>query len=277
MRRARSFSLLMHPVNQEEKYLSINLAIAHRILNRWIHEHLLITLQIILELLARDLNHGVLLGANLPNEYLILGRHNLVQSEFELAHQIVRAPGLQVVEVINVVHGDSKNLLLLELVGHIEALNPLWVQVVHDDLGHPKHRPDAALLLMEHSHAIGPREGVQVWQVFACKCQPQRLTQPLPMYCIIGSSKHSVIQISTHAARNAPRKCLLIFVRPKTRELVTQCCGYVTHLVNLFNVFKKEFFDLVLILYPTQIKPLMNQKIASETNFANINKKIKSR
>jgi hypothetical protein len=111
----------------------------------------------------------------LLDEDLVLGRCHLVKCEFNLPNKIVLLKVSQVVEVINIVHDCLELLDLLELVGDLEVLDPLRVQVVHDDLSHPDHGPHVAFLLVEHYHPVGTSEGIHVGEVLACEREFENL------------------------------------------------------------------------------------------------------
>jgi len=70
---------------------------------------------------------------------------------------------VQIFLVIHVVDLDSKVLTLLKVILNVKALNPDWVQVVHDDLCHTDFLPLLANLLVKDNHAIGSRECIQIW------------------------------------------------------------------------------------------------------------------
>lgn len=94
-----------------------------------------------------------------------------MQRELELAHEVVILVLVLILVIVDVVDHGFEHLMLLELVGHLEAGDPLGIQVVVDDLGVADLAPAAASLLVEHHHAVGARERVQVGQVLTSKRQ----------------------------------------------------------------------------------------------------------
>ena len=69
---------------------------------------------------------------------------------------------VDVLLVINVVDFNLKVLTLLEMILHIKALNPLWVQVIHNDLSHAQFLPLVTNLLVKDNHAVSSCESVQI-------------------------------------------------------------------------------------------------------------------
>ena len=132
------------------------------------------------ELLSCDFNHCLLLAFNEgSDEDLILGRDHLMQSEKIFAYETMQLEIVKLIKVVNVIHDNFELLLLLELVWHVEALYPVGVQAVHDNLRHAQLLPHGAPLLVEHRHAVSASEGVEVWQIFASERQPKSLDQTL--------------------------------------------------------------------------------------------------
>ena len=72
---------------------------------------------------------------------------------------------LKVIAVIDIVNYNFVVVSLLEVIWNIETLDPLWVQVVPDDLSSANLAPHVPLLLVEDHHAICVGEGVQVGEV----------------------------------------------------------------------------------------------------------------
>ena len=72
-----------------------------------------------------------------------------------MATQIV-----DVVSVINIVHFCFELLTLLKVVLNIEALDPGWIKIVHDDLCESELLPRVANLLVEDDEAISARERI---------------------------------------------------------------------------------------------------------------------
>ena len=84
---------------------------------------------------------------------------DLVDREFTGANMVVSSEVIQIVHVVNIVDFDLEVLSFLEVILHVEALNPGRRQVVHDHFSHAKPLPLGASLLIEDQQAIRP-----------CKC-----------------------------------------------------------------------------------------------------------
>lgn len=178
----------MHSIYKEEQYLPVHLTLAHREGHARIHDYLIIRIILVLELFACDFNLRVLLRTNLTNQYLVLRRDHLMKREFKFSDKIVTGPSREILKVVDVIDRDFENLLLLELVWHVEALDPLGAEVVHDHLGHANHLPHVASPLVEHAHAVRSRKRVKIWQVFACKGEPKRLAESDSVNGVTGCS-----------------------------------------------------------------------------------------
>lgn len=139
MSTARNVSFLVLPVNEEEEDLTADLAGTSWEDHLWVHDNLIVALTFVLEFLTSNFNCRAFGRADGSDQDLIFGRDHLVQCELNLAHKIMILPILKIVEVINVVHCHSEQLPLFEFVGDVEALDPLWIEIVHYDLSHSDH------------------------------------------------------------------------------------------------------------------------------------------
>lgn len=164
MSATRNIRFLMHSVDQEENDLAAHLAGAQWELHLRVQDNLLVADLLVLELFARDLDNCFFLAcADLTDEDLVFGCDHLVKSELELTDKVMLRQSLEILEIIDVIHGHFENLFLLELVRDIEAFDPLWTEVVHDNLCHSNHRPHLAPLLVENGHAVRSRKRVHIW------------------------------------------------------------------------------------------------------------------
>ena len=135
-----------------------------------LHDDLLLAAS--LALLPRDLDDttlssGTCLVFERARQCLVPARDDLVDGELDGAGEVVAGQVADVFLVIDVVDLDLKVLALLEVILHIEALYPLWAQVIHNDLGHAQSLPLVPDLLVKDNHAVSARERVQVGQVLA--------------------------------------------------------------------------------------------------------------
>jgi len=163
MSTARNIGLFMHTINKEEQNLTAGLAISHRIFDLRIKNHLIIIYVLILKLFAGDLDGCVFFRSrDGPDEDLVGGGDHLVESELNIPNMIMLIKSLQVIKVVYIVNGRFENLLLLEFIGDVEALDPFWAQIVHNNLGHPNQGPHIPSLLLEDHHAVGPGERVKI-------------------------------------------------------------------------------------------------------------------
>ena len=167
-----SIGLPMHSVNKEKQYLTIDFTFTQGEDQAWIHDYLIIAIALFLELFTSDFDHRIFLCAYLTSQDLVRGRDDLVEGELELSNQIVTGPSRKILEVVDVIDCNLENLFLFEFIRHIEALNPLRIEIVHYDFSHSYHRPHITFLLVEHGHSIRPCERVKIRQIFACKCEP---------------------------------------------------------------------------------------------------------
>ena len=137
-----------------------------------LHDDLLLAAS--LALLTRDLDSAALSsGACLVFERarkcLIPARDDLVDGELDRASEVVAGQVVDVFLVVDVVDLDFEVLALLEMILHIEALHPLWAQVIHNDFGHSQLLPLVADLFVKDDHTVSARESVQVGQILACE------------------------------------------------------------------------------------------------------------
>jgi len=82
---------------------------------------------------------------------------------------------------------------------HVKALNPAGAQVVHDDFCHADALPLRSCLAIEDSHAVCPRERVQIGQVLAGKAQADGLheTAGSGIYGLVDCSEDGFIEVAT--------------------------------------------------------------------------------
>lgn len=171
---SRQVGFLVHSVDQEEKNLSASNGIHGKFQYR-LHNKLLIVLFLSLLLRTRDLNNCVFLrSADWSDKDLVLCSDHFMQREFKFTNEVMQFKLGYLVEVVDVVNLNLEDLFLFEFVRHIEVLDPLRVQIVHDDLSHSNLLPltkatSSAFLLIEHGHAISARERVHVRQPLACE------------------------------------------------------------------------------------------------------------
>ena len=76
---------------------------------------------------------------------------------------------VEVVEVIDIIDCNFVVLTFLEVIGNFKVLDPLGVEVVHDDLRLANLFPKVSFFLEEDAHAISACERIQVWQIAALK------------------------------------------------------------------------------------------------------------
>ena len=122
-------------------------------------------------LLASNFNEGILLDCS--TEWLgidlVLGSDNLMEGEQKLSHEIVILEIIDVFKIIYVIYHHFELLLLFELVRHVETLDPLRIEAVHDHFGLSKLLPHGASFLIKDYHSVSTSESIQIWQVFAPK------------------------------------------------------------------------------------------------------------
>jgi len=94
-----------------------------------------------------------------------------MQGEFNLSDLLVLRKIHQVVKIVNVVYLSLKCLLLFKLVGHVKALHPLRIKIVHNNFCLSNLRPHVSFFLIENKHTISSCKSIQVWQVFASESQ----------------------------------------------------------------------------------------------------------
>lgn len=145
---AWSISFAMHSVHKEEKYLATYFSFSNRKSNLRIHNHLFITIWLILIFFSRDFYHRIFLSANLPGKNLIRSGDNFVEREMYFTNKVMLGPISYILKIVDVVNCDFKLLLLLEFVWHIEALDPLRTQIIHYYLCHADHWPHISFFLM---------------------------------------------------------------------------------------------------------------------------------
>lgn len=171
---ARHIFWHMHSIDNEEEHLAPLAGVSKS--ENWSY-YALFMVATSLDFFADDLDLGIPLSfTDRLDQDLILCGNDFVQSEFELTDKIMPIPGFQILKVINIVNYHLEQLLLFKFVGHVKALDPLGIQVVHDDLCQTQHLPHVASLLIQDCHTISSSERVQVWQFLACKGQSQNLT-----------------------------------------------------------------------------------------------------
>jgi len=164
----------MHSVKNEEEHLAPLVSVGKG--ENW-SNYGLFMVTASLDFFANNLDSSIPLSfADRLDQDLILCGNDFMQSEFELTNKIMSIPGFQILKVINIIDYHLEELLLFKFVGHIKALDPLGIQVVHDDLCHAQHLPHVASLLIQDCHTISSSERVQVWQFLASKGQSQNLT-----------------------------------------------------------------------------------------------------
>ena len=73
-----------------------------------------------------------------------------MQGKLERANHVVARVVLQVVEIVDVVDLDLVVFSLFEMILNVKGLDPLWVQVVHDDLGLSDLVPHASTQKVSH-------------------------------------------------------------------------------------------------------------------------------
>ena len=113
---------------------------------------------------------------------------------------------VEVVKVVNIVNSDFVVLSLLEVIGHFEVLDPLGVQVIHDDLRLANLFPKVSFFLEEDAHAISACERIQVWQIAALKREGHDVDEALIRgNTSVCSRQNGVIQVSAHAQSSCSR------------------------------------------------------------------------
>lgn len=94
-----------------------------------------------------------------------------MESKFYFTDQRVLIKIPQILNIINIIDNDFEYLLLLKFKLYVEALNPGWVKVVHDDLRQANHLPHPTLLLINDGEPVSSCKCVQVWQILTCEGQ----------------------------------------------------------------------------------------------------------
>ena len=70
---------------------------------------------------------------------------------------------IESVGIFDVIDACLVVLTLLEMILDFKALNPLWSEVVPDDLGLAQLVPYVATFLVKNYHTIGSCERIEVW------------------------------------------------------------------------------------------------------------------
>ena len=102
-------------------------------------------------------------------ECLVRSCDDFVDGELDGADQVVSVEVVEVVEVIDIIDCNFVVLTFLEVIGNFKVLDPLGVEVVHDDLRLANLFPKVSFFLEEDAHAISACERIQVWQIAALK------------------------------------------------------------------------------------------------------------
>lgn len=123
----------MEPVHDEEQSSSGDCAVGEFEVR--IHEELVVALVLVVLLNSGYLDCSVFLGLrDGPGQDLISCSDYLVQREVDASYEVVVRKHVWIVKVVDVIDTDTEHLLLFELVGYLEVLDPLWIQVVFHDL-----------------------------------------------------------------------------------------------------------------------------------------------
>ena len=118
--------------------------------------------------------------------------------KLDTASEVMPRQILHILLIVDIVHFHLEVLPLLKVILHVKALDPGWIQVVHDNLCHAQFLPLVTDLLVKDNHAISSRECVQIWKIFTCKAQTDRLTEALvrTIDVLIDGSQDSIVQIT---------------------------------------------------------------------------------
>jgi hypothetical protein len=163
----------VHSVYDKEEHLASLGSITKS--QNWCHDDLLLV-STTLDLLSDDLDLRIsFVFADWLDENLVLGGNDLMESELKFTYEIMFVPGFEVLKVINIVNNNFKKLLLFKFVRYVEALDPFWVETVHNDLCLAQHLPHIASLFIQDCHTISPCKRVQIGQFLASKCKSQNL------------------------------------------------------------------------------------------------------
>ena len=132
---------------------------------------------------------------------------------------------VKVVLVVHVIYIDLVGLALLEVVLHVKALDPGRAQAVPYDLSQADLHPLLAHLPVEDSHAIGPGESIQVWQVLTRKVQTDGLDEAAlrRINALVHGSEHGIIEVATNASVRASMDSATVVMRAHARKIVTKC------------------------------------------------------
>ena len=82
---------------------------------------------------------------------------------------------VKVIEVIDIIDIDLVKLALLEEILNFNGVDPLRIQVVHDDFGTADLLPGGSLLFVDHAHAISSRKRIKVREIHSSKRQAHHI------------------------------------------------------------------------------------------------------
>lgn len=94
---------------------------------------------------------------------LIFCRNNLVKLELKATNIVVLVESIKVGFIINVEHINLVVFGDFKIVLHVELFDPLWVEIIVNDLSHAKLLPSFAILFVKNGHAVSPCECIQIW------------------------------------------------------------------------------------------------------------------
>lgn len=94
-----------------------------------------------------------------------------MKCELKLTDQVVLGKSLKIVEVINIIHDNLEDLFFFELVSNIETLDPIRIEIIHNDLSHSDLGPHIASLFEKYTHSICSCERVKIWKIPASESQ----------------------------------------------------------------------------------------------------------
>ena len=116
--------------------------------------------------------------------------------------------------IINVIHLDLVCFTPLEVVLHVEAFDPAWAQVVHDDFSHADTLPLSARLSIENEHTICPRECIQIRQILASKTQTYGLDEAAGgrVDRLVNSGEDGFIQVTADTGSRCSLHAALVLV-----------------------------------------------------------------
>lgn len=105
---------------------------------------------------------------------------------------------VQIGQVIDVIDLNLKAFTLFKVILDIEALDPCRTEIVTDDLGQAELVPLRASLAVEHYHAVGACESVQVWKILAAEGQSDgRYKSTLVRIdALVDGCEHRIVKVS---------------------------------------------------------------------------------